>query len=318
MKRAKQIISLLLLVTLFVSFNVGIYLIGTKRCLSNFGTAAQAKMIDAEKYLPHDKSSQIVKMDSSFTLTDDLPVLDGATALLPVYSAFANAVYPDGSCQFEAGVFTADSAMQYRNTVGAYKAVVDGDADIIFCAGPSEGQRKYTEEKGVELVLEPIGYEAFVFIVNSQNPIEDLTQEQIRSIYTGEITKWKEVGGANRIINPLTRPEGSGSQTAMNSFMGGREIKKSPLAALGASIGFSFRWYVEGIVDNSDVKMISVDGVYPSEENIRNGSYPIVSNFYAIYRADNTNPNIKPMIDWILSEEGQQIINESGYVGVNG
>lgn len=318
MKKAKQIVLLLLLIAMFVSFNAGIYMLGTKRCLSNFGTAAQAKMIETEKYLPHDESSQIVKVSSSFTLTEDLPVLDGATALLPVYSAFADAVYPEGSCLFENDSFLPDSAMQYRNTVGAYKAVVDGDADIIFCAGPSEGQRKYAEEKGVELVMVPIGYEAFVFIVNSKNPIDNLTQEQIRSIYTADITNWKEVGGANRIINPLTRPDGSGSQTAMNSFMDGREIKKSPLAALGASIGFSFRWYVEGIVDNSDVKMISVDGVYPNEENIRNGSYPIVSNFYAIYRADNTNPNIESMIDWILSEEGQQIINESGYVGVNG
>ncbi len=317
MKKAKRIISLLLLVAMFASFNAGIYMIGTKKCLSNFGTVTQAKMIEAEKYLPHDQNSRIVKIESSFTLTDDLPVLDGATALLPVYSAIADAVYPESSCPFENNAYTADSAVQYRNTVGAYKAVVDGEADIIFCAGPSEGQRKYAEEKGAELVMVPIGYESFVFIVNAENPVNDLTQEQIRGIYTAEITNWKEVGGANRVINPLTRPEGSGSQTSMLKFMGGREIKKSPLAALGASIGYSFRWYVEGIVDNSNVKMISVDGVYPSEENIRNGSYPIVSNFYAIYRADNTNPNIKPMIDWILSEEGQRIINESGYVGVN-
>ncbi len=316
MKKAKQIISLLLLVVLFAAFNAGIYMIGTKRCLSNFGTAAQAKMIDVEKYLPHKENFLAVKIDSSLELTDNLPVLDGATALLPVYSAFANAVYPEGSCRFENNAFSLDSAMQYRNTVGAYKAVADGDADIIFCAGPSKGQREYAEKKGAELVMVPIGYEAFVFIVNSKNPVDNLTQEQIRSIYTGECSNWKKVGGANRLINPLTRPEGSGSQTAMLSFMGGREIKKPPFAAIGASIGYSFRWYVEGIVDNGDVKMLSVDGVYPSAENIRNGSYPIVSNFYAVYRADNENPNIKPLIEWILSEEGQHIVNESGYIGV--
>ncbi len=317
MKLYKQIIALLLVVAMFAGFNAGIYIIGTKKCLSNFGTAAQAKMIKVELYLPHDEGSEIVHLDSSFKITEQLPVLDGATALLPVYSAIADAVYPEGSCEFDGDAFATDSAMQYRNTVGAYKAVVDGEADIIFCAGPSEGQRQYAEEKGAELVYVPIGYEAFVFIVNSENPVESLTAEQIRGIYRGEYTNWKEVGGANRVINPLTRPEGSGSQTAMNSFMGGAQTKKSPFAFLGASIGYSFRWYVEGIVDNGDVKMISVDGIYPDRENIRNGTYPIVSNFYAVYRADNSNPNIQPLIEWILSEEGQRIINESGYVGVN-
>ncbi len=317
MKMFKQILAIAMVVVMFASFNAGIYIVGTKKCLGNFGTISQAKMIEAEKYIPHDKESQIVKIESSFKITEQMPVLDGATALLPVYAAIANAVYPEGSCEFDGERYTADSSLQYRNTVGAYKAVVDGDADIIFCAGPSAGQREYAEENGVELVYVPIGYEAFVFIVNSENPIDNLTQEQIRAIYTGEYTNWKEVGGTNRMINPLTRPEGSGSQTAMNSFMGGLETKKSVFAFLGGSIGFSFRWYVEGIVDNGDVKMLSVDGVYPSAGNISNGSYSLVSNFYAIYRADNTNPNIEPLIDWILSEEGQRIINESGYVGVS-
>ena len=62
--------------------------------------------------------------------------------------------------------------------------------------------------------------------------------------------------------------------------------------------------------------MLSLGGVYPSAENIRNGTYPIVAEFYAIYRADNDNPNIPVLIDWLLSEEGQQIVEDSGYVAV--
>ena len=103
----------------------------------------------------------------------------------------------------------------------------------------------------------------------------------------------------------------------MEKFMGEREIgKKSLFAFMGASIGFSFRYYLDGMIGNDGVKMLSLGGVYPSEENIKNGTYPIVAEFYAIYRADNDNPNIKPLIDWLLSEEGQELIKECGYVGI--
>ena len=104
----------------------------------------------------------------------------------------------------------------------------------------------------------------------------------------------------------------------MDKFMGETPCgAKSPLVAFGASIGYSFRYYMEGIVGNEDVKMLSLNGVYPSAENIKNGSYPIVAQFYAVYRADNKNENVKKLVDWILSDEGQTLIEKSGYVRIN-
>ena len=115
-------------------------------------------------------------------------------------------------------------------------------------------------------------------------------------------------------MDAVQRNTGSGSQTAMLSFMNGQEMKKSVLGALtGRAIGFSFRYYVEGLSVNPDVKMLSLNGVYPSEENIANGTYPIASNFYAVYDASNENENIALLLDFILSEEGQRIVKESGY-----
>jgi phosphate transport system substrate-binding protein len=214
--------------------------------------------------------------------------------------------------------FAPDSAMQYKNTVRGYKAIVDGDTDILFCAAPSAEQKAYAEEQGVELVYVPVGLEGFVFFVNAQNPVESLTVQQIRSIYAGEITNWAEVGGTNRIINPVTRLSGSGSQSAMDSFMAGREFgTKSLLAVTGGSLGFSFRYYLDGMVGSDSVKMLQLNGVYPSPENIQNGSYPVIAKFYAIYRADNENENIHKLIDWLLSDEGQQIIEKTGYVRIN-
>ena len=152
---------------------------------------------------------------------------------------------------------------------------------------------------------------------NADNPVESLTVDEIRSIYAGDIQNWSAVGGANRVINPVTRLEGSGSQSMMDAFMGDTAIGgKSPFAMFGGAIGFSFRYYLDDMVDNSGVKMLSVNGVYPSRDNIRARTYPIIAQFYAIYRADNENENIPRLIDWILSEEGQALIEACGYTAI--
>lgn len=328
MKLKKQILILCLVVALFAAFNLSMYQLLTRRLSNNFSGATQAQMIDVRSYLPHEMGSDLPKIESTLKISDSLPVLDGAAALVPVYAAIIHNVYPEGCVTYEGGTFSddnyygenfaEDSAMQYKNTVRGYQAIVDGTTDILFCAAPSEEQKAYAEEKGVELVYVPIGLEAFVFFVNENNPVDDLSVDQIRKIYASEYTNWSEVGGANRVINPVTRLEGSGSQTTFESFMGEYEIGgKSPLAITGASIGFSFRYYMDGIVENDAVKMLSLNGVFPSPENIRNRSYPVVAQFYAIYRADNDNENIPVLIDWILSGEGQQIIEETGYIRIN-
>lgn len=89
------------------------------------------------------------------------------------------------------------------------------------------------------------------------------------------------------------------------------------MAISGASIGYSSRCYLDGMVGTEGVKMLSLNGVYPDSENICNSSYPLIYPFYAVYRADNQNKNIPKLIEWILSDEGQFIIEESGYVSIN-
>lgn len=312
-KPHKQILAIAALAAAFILFDVSIYNLFTKRCISDYSEAMQAKSIELDKYLPFDENSEIVRIESDFTLSGELPVLDGATALYPVYSAFMNAYYPEGSCQFDGESFTDDSLLQKRNTVGAYKAVVDGKADIIFCAQPSDAQLEYAAENGAELVQVPIGREAFVFIVNKNNPINDLSVDDIKGIYSGKYTKWSQLGGDNTLIGALQRSEGSGSQTAMLAFMGDVPMKKDYNSFLGRSIGYSFRFYTADVVSDGNVKMLSVNGIYPDTENIASGKYPVIDDFYAIYRADNTNENIPVLIEKILSEEGQDIIERTGY-----
>ena len=323
----KQIAMLLAVVLVFAAFNAGVYFLLTGRLSNNFSGTSQSKMVDVGMFLPHEEGSDLPRIDASLQLTGNLPVLDGAAALVPVYAAIIHNVYPEGCVTYEGGSFSddnfygenfaADSKMQYKNTVRGYKAIVDGETDILFCAAPSEEQKQYAAEQGVELVYVPVGLEGFVFFVNQQNPVENLTVQQVRDIYAGNITNWAEVGGKNRVINPVTRLTGSGSQSAMEKFMGDTPIgRKSPLAVTGGSIGFSFRYYLNDMVAADGVKMLHLNGVYPSPENIQNGTYPVIAQFYAIYRADNENENIQALIDWLLTDEGQRLIEQCGYVRI--
>lgn len=318
-KLIKQLAVIALVIGFFAAVDCAIYFGITRRYEDNSSTLMQTKSIELDKYLPFTEDSLIVKRKSSLQLTGDLPELDGATALFPIYSAFMNAVYPEGSCEFTGEDFTPQSKLRKRSTPAAYAAVTDGTADIIFVAQPSKEQIAAAEQTGAELVYVPIGYEAFVFITNANNPVSSLTTEQIKGIYTGRYKNWSEVGGSDARILALQRSVGSGSQTAMLDFMGDTPMSDPNATTLlgGKAIGYSFRFYVEGIVANENVRMLSVDGVAPTVENIKNKTYPVTDTFFAVYRADNKNENIPILIDWILSDEGQRIIEETGYVGLD-
>ena len=94
----------------------------------------------------------------------------------------------------------------------------------------------------------------------------------------------------------------------VNDLMSGIIEKVSDYRSKPSSIGFSFRYYVEGIIQNPDIKVLSIDGVAPTVENIQNSSYPITTSLYAVTYEGNDNENVQKLLDWILSEEGQYII----------
>lgn len=283
--------------------------------------------IDIHEYLPFEEDSKIVKTDSkTLKLTENLPRIDGAAALFPVYSAFVNAVYPN-TTKLHDGIF------EYNNTPDGYRLLAEKETDIFIGVYPSDEQKAYAEENQTTFEYTPIGTEAFVFFVHKDNPITSLTTEQIKDIYSGKITNWKDVGGKNEKIAAFQRNEGSGSQSMLKRFMGDTPIMDAPTEMVNDlmagiieqvadyksktnSIGFSFRYYVEGIIKNPDIKMISIDGAAPTSENIRNGSYPILTPIYAVTYKENQNGNVDKLLEWILSDEGQYIINESGYVGI--
>ncbi len=286
--------------------------------------------INTDEYLPFVEDSKIVKLDkkASLKLENNLPILDGAAACFPMYSAFVNAVYPENTkLDMQYGVF------RYNNTVYGYKLLAERQTDIFFGGYPSEEQIEKAISEGTEFEYTEIGKEAFVFFVHKDNPISNLTTEQIKGIYSGEITNWKEVGGADEKIVAFQRNEGSGSQSMLIRFMGDTPIMTPPTEQVNdmmsgiidqvsqykntsSSIGFSFRYYLEGIIKNPNVKTISIDGIEPNKENIRDEKYPITSPVYAVTYKNNDNENVQKLLEWILSDEGQEIVEKTGYVRI--
>jgi len=279
-------------------------------------------------YEPFARDNLLAKLDgeSVFKITGSPPVLDGATALYPLYASFAQAVYPEGNYDVYKGpVFCS-------KTVRAYEWLFEGTADIIFCAEPSQAQLKHFIDNNINLKLVPIGREAFVFFVNKTNPINNLTIENIQGIYSGRIKNWKVLTGVNQRIRAFQRPKNSGSQTILEKVMGDIPIAKprrenvshgmmgiiNEVAAyrnFPNAIGYSFLYFSTEMVKNDQIKLLSVNGIFPSRETVQNESYPLYENFYAIYiDTDEKNENIEPFLNWILSEQGQELVQRTGYI----
>lgn len=311
----KQIVIISLVAFIFVTTDLFIYFAFTYRCINDYSSQMSAKSIEVDEYLPFAENTKIVKKAYNEKLSGDLPKIDGAAALFPLMSSFVYSLYPENSVHYVDKDFTSDSALQYHNTRGAYKGLAEKDIDIAICATPNNEQIEYAASKGVEFELTPIGKEAFVFFVNKNNKVDNLSMDNLKDIYKGNIVNWNQVGGQSRSINVLKRNEGSGSQTALEKLIG-EGIKFSSFNPFGASIGFSFRYYVEGLTEHSNIKLLSLDGVYPSKENVQNDTYPIISNLYAVTRKGETNQNVQKVLDFILSPTGQEIVNETGYVSL--
>ena len=285
--------------------------------------------------------------NSTLKITGELPRLDGATALYPLYAAFVRATYPEPEPALDIPEYFPYADLRDNNynalvvcsrTANAFENLIDGYADIIFLMGISEEQAAIADQRGLELVLTPVGKEAFVFFVNSRNSVNNLSAQDIQRIYSGEITNWQEVGGGNNSIRAYQRPDESGSQTMLKQIMGDVPLAPALLddiydTMMGMyqrvanyrnyrnSLGYSFLYYIRDMIDENKVKFLSIDGAPPTSDNISSGVYPFANDFYAItikrddgFIDTELTENIDMFIEWILSSQGQFLVEATGYV----
>jgi len=302
--------------------------IETQSCIAII-PAINEQGVDLRIYEPFKEESKIARLDekSSLSISDSLPRINGATAMYPMYASFVQAVYQAGDYPYY------NSIVQSGTTPVAYDALMEGDADVIFCASPSAEQVEEARLRNLEFHLTPIGSEAFVFFVNKENPVDELSVEQIQGIYSGKITNWKEVGGNDEGIRAYQRPKNSGSQTMLEKIMGEVPLMMPPQNNIaggmghiidrtadyknfGNAIGYSFLLFATEMVRNNDIKLLKVNGVYPEKNTIKNKTYPFTGEFYAV-TISRDNKNVERLIEWILSPQGQSLIEKTGYVSLN-
>ncbi len=186
--------------------------------------------------------------------------------------------------------------------------------------------RELTEEERKRypnLVATPIALDGIAVIVNPQNPVNDLTLEQVRKIFTGEIRNWKEVGGEDAEIVVVIREEGSGTRKVFKELVlkgkdyASNALQKQSNGAVKETVAnnkYAIGYIGLGYVDES-VKALKINGVKPTKENVKNGKYPISRRLYLI---TNGQPQgvTKKFIDFVLSEEGQRIVEQTGYIPI--
>lgn len=257
-----------------------------------------------------------------------LPVMDGSTSAAPLEAGLKAQLL---------GITYAKARelVQHTTTHQSFERLINGEVDMIFSVPISAEQEKSAEAKSLTLTQVPAAKEGFVFVVNVNNPVDSLTSEQLRGIYSGKITNWSEVGGNDEPIIAYQRNKDSGSQNYMTEFMGGTPLitpeSKYIETEMGGimdavatydnaenSIGYSVYSYAAQMYANANkVKFISVDGVKPTKVTMADGSYPLSSCTYMIC-TDKSAEQAKPFMDWVSSDEGQAAVLNSGYLPVNG
>ena len=226
-----------------------------------------------------------------------------------------------------------------NGTHGAYMNLIEGKTDVIIASRDiSRNEKASAAELGVELETAPLAIDALVFIVNPKNPVKNLTSDQVRKIYTGEITNWMEVGGVDHAITPYIRNADSGSQEKMETLvMDGLKMidgaegtymheiigsqMASPYLQIEADeygIGYTPFFYCTAMVrDLMRVDMLSIDGVMPSKETLRNNKYPFVSSIYAAVRKTEDHESIAyKLYQFLFTKQGADMIDESGYIAI--
>ena len=256
----------------------------------------------------------------------DYPVVDGSTATLPLsYRLMQAATGVDEA--------TAKNAIAHSKTTESFYALVDGSASLLLVYEPSQDAWDRAEEEGVALEVQPIGYDAPVFLINDANPVESLTGQQIVDIYAGKLTNWAQVGGNDQPIVAYQRVESSGSQVMMKAqVMKGVEMMDAPKSlrtgemgelvdAIASyrntadAIGYSVYYYIDNMYMQSGIKLLKVDGVAPTNETIASGAYPYRQPFYAVIRADApADSPERQLFNWLATPEGRALVQDAGYV----
>lgn len=246
----------------------------------------------------------------------DQLVITGSTTVLPIAQASAEE-YMDANPKSDITVRGGGSGV-------GIAALIDDQCDIAMSSRDiKEKEIETAREKGIEPVEHVVAFDALAIVVNPKNEISALTLEQINAIYSGEITNWSELGGNDRDIVIVSRDVSSGTFEVFKEIvLKGGAVHESALKLASNqavattvsntpdAIGYVGLGYL-----NSKIKAVSVDGMDASVKSAQSGEYPLVRKLNMYSNGAPTGP-AKAYLDFVLSDTGQEIVSELGFVPV--
>ncbi len=245
-------------------------------------------------------------------------VIDGSTTVGPIAKAFAE--------YFMAANPNVNITVSESGSGNGAKSLVNAVCDVAAMSRPmKENEFKAAAEKGIQPVAHAVALDGLPILVHPKNPVSELTIEQIRKIYTGEITNWNEVGGPDLGIVVITRDTNSGTYETFEKLVMSRQkigdkaeyvgsngairqrVQSTPSAIGYAGLGF---------VDKT-VKALKVNGIYPSAATVRTGEYPIARPLF-MYTGGypKLGSAVYQFVTLHLSEDGQEMVEEIGFIPV--
>jgi len=240
-------------------------------------------------------------------------VIDGSTTVGPVAKAFA-----EYYMQRNPGVTISVSESGSGN--GA-KSLINGTCQIATMSrAMKDNELAAAKEKGVEPLAHVVCMDGIALIVHPSNPVKGLTVEQVRAIYMGEITNWKELGGPDQPIVVISRDTNSGTYEAFEElvmkkekmgekteYVGSNGAIRQRVLTTPAAIGYVGLAFLEG------VKALAINGVEPTAETVTQGTYPVSRPLF-MYTNGKPTGHVAAYIGLKDAEDGHRLIEDIGFV----
>ena len=258
----------------------------------------------------------------------DFPIIDSSTARKPVTADLYNIFVKN---QGYAGAEPLCST-----THGAWLNIADGRVDLALLAAPTPEEQAYLQKKGVEVEMKLYGGDGLVFIGNSENPVQNITHDQLLDIYRGRITNWKELGGPDHPITVYYRDDQSGSQRLFEKLVW-KDTAIPDFQALGFfiedemssivhivqqepwSIGYTIMTYLDDVYGEDSLRVFSVNGVHPSPETVADGSYAYHTQGYLVIRKDEpADSPARRLYDWFGCAISDELLHRCGVSPLHG
>ncbi|MBD8037047.1 MULTISPECIES: phosphate ABC transporter substrate-binding protein [Solibacillus] len=240
--------------------------------------------------------------------SEDLITISGSTSVGPLAEKLAEKYEDNENVKIEI------------NQIGSSAGITNAIKDVSQIGMSSRDLKQEEIDSGIEELI--IAYDGIVVVAHPSNPVKDLTMEQVKQIFTGEITNWKELGGKDLEIVVVSREDGSGSRDAFQEIVGyksGQLIRnaivasgngniKTTVATNKHAVGFISFEYIDETVSAMDI-----NGVKAEAGNVLDGNYQLSRPFLFVHKEDVPEAATKFM-DYILSADGQKIVEAAGAI----